>query len=265
LSPTPTDNDPSTPEDWYLDDAFWRNFGSLMFNEDSFAQAAAQTVDLIDQLGYSPQRILDLGCGPGRHALPLASQGYPVTAVDTSRTLLDQLEQRRGELDIEVVQADMRDFERPDTYDLVVVMWTSFGYFEQESDHGRVLDRIVTSLMPGGHLILDLVGVEYLARNLEPVHLTEYEDGRLLIERPTLTDELRRLENDWLLIDGDRVHRTYIAHRVWSAGEISSLLARHGLEVEAIHGGYQGEDYDLDAERLLVIAKKPDPTEPTEG
>jgi len=263
LSTTPTDNDPASPEDWYLDDAFWRNFGSLMFNEDSFAQAAEQSVDLIDQLGYSPQRILDLGCGPGRHALPLASQGYPVTAVDTSRSLLDQLEQRRGGLDIEIVQADMREFERPQAFDLVVIMWTSFGYFEHEADHGRVLERIRTSLMEGGRLILDLVGVEYLARNLEPVHLTEYEDGRLLIERPVLTDELRRLENDWLLIDGDRVHRSHIAHRVWSAGEISALLARHGLDVEAIHGGYQGEDYDLEAERLLVIAKKRDRSEET--
>lgn len=240
--------------DWYLEDDFWRNFGSLMFNEDSFAEAAGQVEDLLDLLPEPPRRVLDLGCGPGRHALPLAASGYPVTAVDTSASLLDQLGRKAGELPIEIVQADMREFQRSAAFDLVLVMWTSFGYFEDEQDHGRVLDCIRESLTADGRLILDLVGVEYLARALQPVHLTEYDDGRILIERPLLVDDLTRLDNDWLLIDGERVHRTRISHRVWSAGEIRRLLAEHGLVVESIFGGYDGQDYDLEAERLIVIA-----------
>ncbi|MEN1727048.1 MAG: class I SAM-dependent methyltransferase [Pseudomonadota bacterium] len=242
--------------DWYLDDEFWRHFGSLMFNEDTFDEAATQIESLLGQLGGASGRVLDLGCGPGRHALPLAAQGYPVTAVDTSPSLLAELEQRRGELDIEIIHGDMRTFRRSRAFDLVLVMWTSFGYFESEDDHDRVLECIRDSLADQGRLVLDLVGVEYLARHLEPVHLTEYDDGRLLIERPMLVDDLRRLDNDWLLVDGDRVHRTHISHRVWSAGEIRALLARHGLETESIHGGFDGEPYDLDAERLIVIARK---------
>ncbi|AKS42947.1 class I SAM-dependent methyltransferase [Wenzhouxiangella marina] len=243
-------------DDWYLEDDFWRNFGSLMFNAQTFAEGADQIDALLELLETPPRAVLDLGCGPGRHSLPLAEAGYPVTAVDTSRSLLDQLDQRKGELPIETVEADMRVFERADAFDLVLVMWTSFGYFENEADHGRVLDRIHASLSAGGRLVLDLVGVEYLARNLQPVHLTEYEDGRILIERPALIDHMTRLDNDWYLIDGDRVHRTHISHRVWSAGEIRRLLSDHGLTVESLLGGYDGEDYDLDAERMIVIARK---------
>lgn len=250
------DDSSSALGDWYLDDDFWRHFGSLMFNEETFAQAAEEMDALIGQLGFSAGRVLDLGCGPGRHALPLASQGYPVTAVDTSPSLLAELKARRDTLDIEIVQADMREFHRPDAFDLVLIMWTSFGYFEAESDHDRVLECTAGNLAEGGRLVLDLVGVEYLARNLEPVHLTEYEDGRLLIERPVLVDDLQRLDNDWMLIDDDRVYRTHISHRVWSAGEIRALLSRHGLDVESIHGGFHAEPYDLDAERLIVIARK---------
>lgn len=241
-------------DEWYLDDNFWRNFGSLMFNADTFARGRQEVQQLLELLGDPPATVLDLGCGPGRHALPLADAGLKVTAVDTSPSLLQQLAAGRGQRDIELVEADMREFERPQAFDLIVVMWTSFGYFTAEADHRRVLDRIRASLAPGGRLILDLVGLEYLCRNLQPVHLTEYDDGRLLIERPALVEDMTRLENEWLLIDGDRVHRHEFSHRVWSAGEIGSLLRSSGFSIEANWGDYDGEPYDLDAERLIVVA-----------
>lgn len=241
-------------DDWYLDEDFWRNFGSLMFNADTFARGSQEVQQLLDLLDGNPQTVLDLGCGPGRHALPLADAGLSVTAVDTSRFLLEQLEADRDERAIEVVEADMREFVREKAFDLVVVMWTSFGYFAEEADHRRVLANIRESLKPGGRLLLDLVGLEYLCRHLQPVHLTEYDDGRMLIERPDLVENMTRLENEWMLIDGDVVHYHEFSHRVWSAGEISALLAQSGFMVEAIHGGYAGEPYDLDAERLILVA-----------
>ena len=241
-------------QDWYLEEDFWRTFGPLMFNEDTFASGEEEAAGLVELAGIKPGPVLDLGAGPGRHALPLARAGYPVTAVDTSRLLLDQLKQAASRLPIEIVEADMREFRREQAFDLALVMWTSFGYVRDETDHVRVLANIRDSLKPGARLVLDLVGVEYLARNLEPVHLTEYDDDRLLVERPILTDNLTRLENEWLLIDGDRVHRAEFSHRVWSAGEISALLARSGFEILGIYGDCRGGLYDLEAERLVVIA-----------
>ena len=240
--------------DWYLEEEFWRTFGPLMFNEDTFASAEEEITDLIELAGIEPGPVLDLGCGPGRHTLPLARAGYPVTAVDTSRLLLDQLKADRGELPIEIIEADMREFRREQAFDLALVMWTSFGYFQEEAEHVRVLDNIRASLTGNGRLVLDLVGVEYLSRTLEPVHLTEYDDDRLLVERPLLTDNLTRLENQWLLIDGDRVHRAEFSHRVWSAGEISAVLERCGFEALGIYGDCRGGLYDLEAERLVVVA-----------
>jgi SAM-dependent methyltransferase len=240
---------------WYLDDDFWRTFGPLMFNADTFARGEEEIQQLQSLLGGPGGRVLDLGAGPGRHSLPLARSGYTVTALDTSAHLLDQLRDAGADLPIEIVQADMREFRRADSFDLVMVMWTSFGYFQDEDDHGRVLDHVHASLKPGGRLVLDLVGLETLCRTMEPVHLTEYDDGRMLIERPMLVDDMTRLDNEWLLIDGDVVHRTHFSHRVWSAGEIRGLLSRHGFNTVAIHGDYQGADYDLEAERMIVLAE----------
>nr|WP_240955965.1 class I SAM-dependent methyltransferase [Wenzhouxiangella sp. XN79A] len=230
-----------------------------MFSEPQFTEAAEQVSRILERLGLDDGTVLDLGCGPGRHALPLARAGLAVTAVDTSAYLLGGLETRAGieGVAVETVQADMRSFERPGAFDAVLVMWTSFGYFEAEDDHGRVLDRILASLKPGGRLLLDVVGLETLIRDLQPVHCTENDDGTLLIERPVLTEHATRLDNEWLLIDGDRVHRRAWSHRVWSAGELSRLLEAHGFAVEAVDGDFDGTPYGLDSDRLIVIARRP--------
>lgn len=235
-----------------------------MFDDARFELAQAHLDDLIRLAGVTSGRVLDLGCGPGRYALPLAERGFEVCAVDTSPALLDQLKARQASLPaeaqsrIEVVEADMRHFERPEHFDWVMIMWSTFGYFEDEADHGQVLDQVYQNLASGGRLMIDLVGLETLCRTLEPVHLTELDDGRLLIERPLLVDDLTRLDNEWLLIDGEQVQRASFSHRVWSAGEMTQLLAQHGFKVLGVYGDYQGEPYELDAERMLFVAERED-------
>lgn len=248
---------------WHQDEDFWRDFGPLMFGADAFAQAAEQVPDLLALAGLETGRVLDLGCGPGRHSLPLAAAGCAVTAVDRSAGLLADLRQRASaaglEGAIEVVEADMREFQREQAFDLALLMWTSFGYFDDEADHDRVLENVYKSLTEGGCLILDMVGLEYLCRHLQPIHASDLEDGRLLIERPTLTEDLTRLDNEWLLIDGhgqdDRVRRAQFSHRVWSGEAMTGLLRRNGFIIEGVYGDFTRGEYDLDSERQIVVAR----------
>ena len=245
--------------DWYTDEDFWRKFGPLMFGNEQFSEAAGQVPALLARIGLEHGTVLDLGCGPGRHALPLARAGLEVTAVDTSEFLLEDLRRRAAaaSLKLDICRADMREFVRPDAFDAVFVMWTSFGYFEEEGDHARVLHNIVESLKPGGVLVLDLPGLETLCRTLEPVHLTEHADGSLLVERPVLVDHNTRLENEWILIQGEHAERAMFSHRVWSAGEIARLVESAGLELDAIDGDLEGTPYDFESGRMYVFARKP--------
>jgi len=244
---------------WYCDEDFWRTFGSLMFGDEQFIEAAEQVPALLERIGLDRGSALDLGCGPGRHALPLARAGLQVTAVDTSRRLIEELLGRAEaeSLQIDAQIADMRTFDRPATFDAVMLMWTSFGYFEDEADHARVLERTFANLRPGGWLVIDQVGLETLCRSLQPVHLTEFDDGRLLVERPLLTDGNTRLENEWILIDGERAERVSWSHRVWSAGEFVGLLESAGFELEAIEADFERTPYDLESERMIAFARKP--------
>ena len=230
-----------------------------MFTDAQFSEAAAQVPALLARIELTEGAVLDLGCGPGRHALPLARAGLDVTAMDTSEYLLDDLRRRAEEerLQIDIRCEDMREFARPGSFDAVFVMWTTFGYFEDEADHDRVLENIFDSLKPGGVVVLDLLGLETLCRTLEPVHLTEYADDTVLVERPVLVEHNTRLENEWILISGDRAERAMFSHRVWSAGEIARLVESAGLKLEAIDGDLEATPYDFESDRMYVFARKP--------
>lgn len=246
--------------EWFDNEELWKTFGPCMFTEEQFATAAEQIPVLVQMAGIRIARVLDLGCGPGRHAVALAEHGLAVTGVDLSQHLLDLARERAEKRGVEVdwQRADMRQFSAPEQYDLILNLWSSFGYFEDLADDRKVLDRCLENLVPGGVLILDVVGKEYVLQHMEPVHLTEFDDGRLLIERPTLEGEMTRYENEWLLIDGERVHRTQWGHNLYSGAEMRRLLADAGFTGIDLYGDWNGAPYDMEAERLIAVARKPE-------
>ncbi len=88
-----------------------------------------------------------------------AKKVFSVTGVDLSPFLLDKARQRAKteKLDIEWILEDMRKHVRPGYYDLVLNMFTSFGYFDDKSDDLIVLNNIFTSLRPGGAFLIDVM------------------------------------------------------------------------------------------------------------
>ncbi|MEM9304511.1 MAG: class I SAM-dependent methyltransferase, partial [Pseudomonadota bacterium] len=111
-----------TATDWYDDDRFWALFGDCMFHPETFARAAEELPAIIALAGIPVARVLDLGCGPGRHAVPFAEAGLAVTGVDLSRTLLDQGRARAAAAGVELewIEGDMRRFDRPGGFELIL-------------------------------------------------------------------------------------------------------------------------------------------------
>ncbi len=81
-------------------------------------------------------RVLDLCCGPGVFTVPLADRGCDVTGVDLSPAMLERARKRSADTGAQVryVQADAREYEAPGAFDVVLNMFTSFGYFEDPAE-----------------------------------------------------------------------------------------------------------------------------------
>ena len=243
---------------WYQDDHFWKAVEPILFGEKRVANAVAEVDQLADLLDIeSPAKILDLCCGLGRHSLEFARRRFDVTGVDRTGVYLRRAQKQADSegLKIEFVQEDMRQFCRPEAFDLVLNLFTSFGYFESPAEDRRVLVNVHKSLKPGGRLVMDLMGKEIIARIFRERDWRE-QDGILILEQRSISQDWSWIDNRWILLRGDKRDEFRVSHRIYSAAELTGLLKDCGFKKIQIHGNLAGAPYDHLAERLVVVAHK---------
>lgn len=243
---------------WYSNDDMWRVFYDCMFDENSFQQAAKDSAQLIKLLDAPIHSVLDLACGPGRHVVGFAEQGLAVTGVDLSAYLLNRAAQIIDDkkLTATLVHVDMLSYEPTDSFDLITNLFSSFGYYENPDENQRVLNKAYQWLNPQGHLVIDVFSKEQAAMHMEPVHCTEYDNGDVRFERPLLINNMSVYANEWILVRDQQAYRWHYQHFVYSAQELQDSLFKAGFKEVEIYGSMKGDDYDMDAMRLVLIAKK---------
>src|SRR5262245_24615426 len=216
--------------EWFEDESLWREVYPVLFPEERIRlgeEEIPKVLRLAGLPGVTDAAALDLCCGPGRHALPLARLGLRVTAVDRTRFLLDQARERarRAGVTIDFVEADMREFVRPSTFDLALSLFTSFGYFAEREEDLKVLRNVRASLRSRGVLVMDMAGKEWLARHFEPTRSRTLGDGSLFIDRCQVVDDWTRVENEWILIRDGRARTFRLGQSIYVGQELRDRLA----------------------------------------
>ena len=207
----------------------------------------------------SGARILDLACGPGRHAAELERLGGRVVGFDLSWAMLRRARERtRGQGSL--VRGDMRALPfRGGSFALAVNLFTSFGYFLNDDEHRRVLQQVAGALTPRGHFVLDYLNADQVRRTVQLSEQAERRssngerrrdvrvtrrigaDGRFVIKEIELRDEGRRFE--------ERV-------RLYSPDELAALLRDVGLQVVGRFGNYDGAPLGAHAPRVILVAAR---------
>lgn len=250
---------PARKKEWFDDDSFWRDLYPFLFSEQRFAAAAKQVAQALALAKPPRKTALDLCCGPGRCSIALAKRGFAVTGVDRTKFLLDKAHARArtARVKIEWVREDMRDFVRPNSFALVLSMFTSFGYFDDRQEDLAVLRNMFHSLQPGGVCLIEVLGKERLAKIFQPTSSTLLPDGTLMIERHEIFDDWTRIRNEWLLVKNNRVKRFRFHNTVYSGLELRDRLELAGFTAIRLYGSLAGDPYGPDAERLIAVARKP--------
>ena len=244
---------------WFEDESLWVGTYPYMFSPARITAAEAEVAPLLRLVGGEPHAVLDLCCGPGRFAIPLARRGYQVTGVDRTAFFLDKAKERatRESVNVEWVQADMRTFVRPGAYDLALSMFTSFGYFDNKDEDLTVLRNIFASLRPGGALVMDVVGKELVAGKFEPVRSRKHADGSVVIDRRDVLEDWTRVRMEWTIIRDKDVRVYTIHHTVYSGQELKDRFTAAGFADVKLYGSIDGAPYDREAERLIATGRKP--------
>lgn len=245
-------------EAWHESDEFWETFAPIMFGEDRWGVVPYEIDQVVARFGLHPgDEILDLCCGPGRHSLEMARRGLKVTGVDRTLSYLDKALQAAREegLAIDFIHADMRQFLRPSTYHAVMLMFTSFGYFEDPAENLTVLQNAHASLKKDGSLLIEMMGKEVLARIFQPRSWSE-KDGWFFLEERKLGKAWSWIENRWVIICGSERKEFEISHWLYSAAELGSMLEECGFDRVEFFGSLEGVPYDHKANRLIAVAHK---------
>jgi SAM-dependent methyltransferase len=243
---------------WHEKDDFWEIFSQFIFGKNAIHNASSEIEKVISLLNLETNvNILDLGCGIGRHSLEFTRRGFHVTGVDRTYSYLEKAKKKAIEdnLDVEFVLEDMRIFSRPNNYDVVINLFTSFSYFEDPEEDKKTLVNIYSSLKHGGKLVLEMMGKEVLARIFVERDWQEI-DGVLFLEERKVSKNWSWMQNRWILIkDGEKVEYA-VDHRLYSGVELANLLKEVGFSKVSIYGNLDGSAYDNQATRMVTVAEK---------
>lgn len=104
--------------------------------------------------------------------------------------------------------------------------------------------------------MLDVMGKECIARVFQPTTSSLEEDGTLLVQRHRIFDDWTRIENEWMVVRGERATTFRFHHSIYSGLELRCMLEAAGFASVNLYGDLDGAPYDTQAKRLIAVARK---------
>ena len=216
-------------------------------------------------------KILDLACGYGAHAIALAKHGFNVTGIDTSGYFLKiaRKEAEKEKQKAQFSQKDMRDLSFKERFDLIISMYTSFGYFEKESDDILVLRQISRALKPKGFLLIDLNNIARVFFKFHQRSAVVEKNGTVSVfqnemlkngNRLIIKKEINPLTMHWIITyswkERGKQKNLRLRVRLFSLPEFRRLLGESGLRIKKVWGYHDGSPYQFNSRRLIILARK---------
>ena len=201
--------------------------------------------------------VLDLCCGTGRIAIELARRGCVVTGIDICENYLQKIRKAavRESLNIECIGQDVRNFKQKNIYDLALILYNSFGYFENPKNDFLFLKNAYNSLKKDGYLIIDVLGKEIAVRNYTEAEWIENDNYTFLSESYPI-DSWGSIKNRWILLKGKNRLEKIFTQRLYAASELKLLLFKAGFSSVEIYGDWDKSPYGENAKTLIAAGKK---------
>jgi SAM-dependent methyltransferase len=244
---------------WYREffgEEYFRLYDGILTPE----RTAREVEGIVNLLSLPPgSHILDLCCGHGRIAIPLAQRGYRMTGLDLSELFLERAKSdaETAGLSIDWLRGDMRAIPFDAAFDAVINIFTAFAYLESEEDDLEVLRQVRKALKPGGLFLLESSHRESLVRRFLPADITHREDGTLVLNERSFDLLTSRYEGRWTVVSPEGNRKEYrTSKRMYSLTEFARLFAAAGLELRDYFGGLDGSELTLESRRLALVGRK---------
>ena len=241
------------PPEWFecwFDSPYYH----ILYKNRDFSEAELFIDNLIQLLKpEKTNRFLDLGCGKGRHSIYLNKKGFDVTGIDLSEKSITSAKTSENET-LHFYTHDMRKLFRTNYFDMVVNLFTSFGYFEQERDDQAVVNAACKALKPGGFFVLDFMNSKKAISNLA------YQEEKIIdgIEfKISKTVEDNFIVKKIQFKDKGKAYQFEECVKALILNDFEKYFEANKLKIVHLRGNYKLEEFDeKSSERLIIIARK---------
>ncbi|MBY9003653.1 MAG: methyltransferase domain-containing protein [Candidatus Lokiarchaeota archaeon] len=253
-------------EDWWnkIFNAYYlKTDGDVVEDEKITIQEIDNLLNFLDI--KSNDSILDLCCGQGRHVIELVNRGFnEIEGLDRSRFLIRKARStsKKKGINCRFREGDARNLPyNPDSFNAILILGNSFGYFESITDDLKVLKEIYRTLKPWGKVFIDLTDGEYLKTHFQP-RSWEWIDKELFVcrERSLSLDKQRLISREVIThVNKGVIVDQFYAERLYSEETISDLLKNAGFSDISFHGtikpdSQRDQDLGMMERRILVSA-----------
>ena len=238
-------------KEWF-ENWFDTSFYHILYDYRNDDEAKLFMSNLIGFLNLSQgDKILDLPCGKGRHSLFLHSQGFDATGADLSANSIMHAKQ----FEKEGLSFEIHDMRNPlkGVYDSIFNLFTSFGYFNQETTNIKVLENFKNALRNDGHIVVDFLNLHKVVKNLIPEQRIRKKGVDFLIKRKvTESYIIKEIE---VTFNGE-VHHYMEKVQALDLKKMEQFAKAAGLKIEHVFGDYELNPFEPEkSDRLILIMK----------
>lgn len=202
---------------------------------------------------YPNASVLDVACGKGRHAVYLAGKGLFVTGIDLSWKNMSHA--RKYESDhLSFFVHDMRNIFYINYFDVVFNLFTSFGYFETETENLKAIHSMSLSLKKGGRLVVDFFNSEKITREIIPQEFI-MRDGILFLTKKNF--EKGNIIKKIYFQDRGQEYEFEERVQMLQRQDFERYFEKNHLKIKDVFGDYHLNPFDKDqSERMIIVGEK---------
>jgi SAM-dependent methyltransferase len=239
-------------QDWFSE-WFDSPYYHILYKHRDDKEAESFINKLIEHLKIQPDhKIMDLACGKGRHAIYLNKKGFDVTGTDLSHRSIASAKKYSNDR-LHFFVHDMREVFAAKYFDLILNLFTSFGYFDEEEDNYKAIKSIADSLKPGGLAVIDFMNTPKVIANLVKEEHTEVDGIKFCMKK--------KLEDGFIIKDisfhaDGKDHRHIEKVKAISKEDFIKYFNFAGLDVLEILGDYQLNEYSKTSSDRMIFTLK---------
>ncbi|MEO8150642.1 MAG: class I SAM-dependent methyltransferase [Bacteroidia bacterium] len=238
---------------WY-NKWFGTHYYDLLYNQRDEQEAKSFLDQLIKYLKPSSSNcFLDLACGKGRHSVYLNSCGYDVTGIDLSPQNIEHCKQFENP-HLHFYVHDMRRILSANSFNYILNLFTSFGYFERSHHNQLAISAAAAALKSQGILVIDFFNAVKVMNNLVPYHKKKIQHLEFEISK--------KMEHNYIIktikVTDDNAEKFFYEKvQALTLNDFERFLTQANLSVVDLFGDYQLNNFDAqNSDRLIIIAQK---------